>query len=71
MAQFDTPDQLSLPDLEEDVLDWWQDQNIFERSIEERDGQPTFTFYEGPPTANGTPGIHHVLARAQGHLLPL
>ncbi|WP_103019630.1 isoleucine--tRNA ligase [Salinibacter altiplanensis] len=64
MAQFDTPDQLSLPNLEEDVLDWWQDHNIFERSIEERDGQPTYTFYEGPPTANGKPGIHHVLARA-------
>ena len=64
MAQFDTPDQLSLPDLEEDVLDWWQDHDIFARSVEEREGQPTFTFYEGPPTANGTPGIHHVLARA-------
>ena len=64
MAQFDTPDQLSLPDLEEDVLDWWDDHDIFERSIAEREGQPTYTFYEGPPTANGTPGIHHVLARA-------
>jgi len=63
MAQFDPPDQLSLPDLEEDVLDWWDDQDIFERSIEEREGQPTYTFYEGPPTANGKPGIHHVLAR--------
>ncbi len=64
MAQFTTPDQLSLPDLEEDVLDWWKEQDIFERSIEEREGKPTFTFYEGPPTANGKPGIHHVLARA-------
>ena len=64
MAQFDSPDQLSLPDLEEDVLDWWQAHDIFERSVEEREGRPTFTFYEGPPTANGKPGIHHVLARA-------
>jgi isoleucyl-tRNA synthetase len=64
MAQFDTPDQVSLPDLEESILDWWDDNDIFERSIEEREGQPTFTFYEGPPTANGKPGIHHVLARA-------
>ena len=64
MARFDTPDQLLLPDLEEEVLDWWDDHDIFERSIEEREGQPTYTFYEGPPTANGTPGIHHVLARA-------
>jgi len=64
MAQFPTPDALSLPNLEEDVLDWWEDEAIFERSIEAREGQPTFTFYEGPPTANGKPGIHHVLARS-------
>ena len=64
MATFETTDQLTLPDLEEDVLDWWDEENIFERSIEEREGQPTYTFYEGPPTANGKPGIHHVLARA-------
>ena len=54
----------SLPELEESVLDWWTDHGIFEKSISEREGQPAFTFYEGPPTANGHPGIHHVMARA-------
>ena len=54
----------SLPELEESVLEWWTRQGIFEKSISERDGQPAFTFYEGPPTANGHPGIHHVMSRA-------
>ena len=54
----------SLPELEESVLKWWTKQGIFEKSISERDGQPAFTFYEGPPTANGHPGIHHVMSRA-------
>ena len=47
-----------------EVLDYWKEHNIFEQSIEKREGNPTFTFYEGPPSANGTPGIHHVMARA-------
>jgi len=64
MAQFTTLDQFDLPALEEDVLDWWSEHDIFTKSIDEREGQPTFTFYEGPPTANGRPGIHHVMARA-------
>jgi isoleucyl-tRNA synthetase len=54
----------SLPELEESVLEWWTEQGIFDKSISERDGQPAFTFYEGPPTANGHPGIHHVMSRA-------
>jgi len=54
----------SLPELEESVLDWWTENSIFEKSISERDGQPAYTFYEGPPTANGHPGIHHVMSRA-------
>ncbi len=49
--------------MEEEVLDWWKDQRIFERSIQEREGGPPFSFFEGPPTANGRPGIHHVMAR--------
>ena len=52
-----------LPDLEKDILSWWASNKIFEKSITLREGAPTFTFYEGPPTANGRPGIHHVLAR--------
>ncbi|TPG62982.1 isoleucine--tRNA ligase [Hymenobacter nivis] len=48
----------------EDVLAWWQENHIFEKSVSSREGQPTFVFYEGPPSANGAPGIHHVMARA-------
>lgn len=47
-----------------EILEFWKKEKIFEKSISTREGQPTFTFYEGPPSANGTPGIHHVMARA-------
>ncbi|MBL7848558.1 MAG: isoleucine--tRNA ligase [Cyclobacteriaceae bacterium] len=46
-----------------EVLNYWKAQSIFEQSVSNREGAPTFTFYEGPPSANGTPGIHHVMAR--------
>ena len=46
-----------------EVLTYWTQNQVFERSVSIRDGQPRFTFYEGPPSANGTPGIHHVMAR--------
>lgn len=45
------------------ILAFWQDQDIFQKSVDRREGMPVFTFYEGPPSANGTPGIHHVMAR--------
>ena len=64
MAQFKTLETFDLPDLEEDVLTWWNEHDVFAKSIDEREDQPTFTFYEGPPTANGHPGIHHVMSRA-------
>jgi isoleucyl-tRNA synthetase len=48
----------------DEILQFWKREGIFERSVSEREGQPTFTFYEGPPSANGTPGIHHVMARS-------
>jgi len=48
----------------EDVLAYWKSNNIFAKSVETRAGQPSFVFYEGPPSANGAPGIHHVMARA-------
>ena len=57
------PDALSYPKLEESVLDYWERNNVFERSQQAREGASTFSFYEGPPTVNGKPGIHHVLAR--------
>ncbi len=49
--------------LEEDLLAWWSDNRVFERCIENRQDGKSFTFYEGPPTANGRPGIHHILGR--------
>ncbi len=55
---------LNLPGIAETVLQRWQERRIFERSVEEREGAPSFTFYEGPPSANGLPGIHHVMARS-------
>jgi len=55
--------QLDLPAVNKEVLQWWEDHQVFEQSLKEREGAPEFVFYEGPPSANGTPGIHHVLAR--------
>ncbi|MBI2799564.1 MAG: isoleucine--tRNA ligase [Gammaproteobacteria bacterium] len=49
--------------LEHSILDWWDREQIFQQCLELRRRGPTFTFYEGPPTANGRPGIHHVLSR--------
>ncbi len=56
--------QVSYPEIAETILKYWEENKIFEKSISEREGAPSFTFYEGPPSANGTPGIHHVMARA-------
>ncbi|MGB5978169.1 MAG: class I tRNA ligase family protein, partial [Cyclobacteriaceae bacterium] len=47
-----------------EVLDFWKENDVFQKSIESRKENPSFTFFEGPPSANGTPGIHHVMARA-------
>ena len=55
--------QLSLPEINESILKLWDDNNLFHRSMSEREGCPSFVFYEGPPSANGMPGIHHVMAR--------
>ncbi len=54
---------LNLTEVNNQVLELWKKGNVFKRSIEEREGCPEFVFYEGPPSANGHPGIHHVLAR--------
>ena len=50
--------------MEEEILTWWESHGVFEKSISQREGGPSFSFYEGPPTANGRPGIHHVMGRA-------
>ncbi|MEO0404909.1 MAG: class I tRNA ligase family protein, partial [Bacteroidota bacterium] len=55
---------LDLPQMADKILEWWESENLFEKSIENRDGAENFVFYEGPPSANGMPGIHHVMARA-------
>jgi isoleucyl-tRNA synthetase len=56
-------DKLSYPDVEKAILKFWKEGRIFEKSISTREGGTGFTFYEGPPTANGRPGIHHVMSR--------
>jgi isoleucyl-tRNA synthetase len=55
--------QVDYPEIGESVLKYWKENQIFEQSVANRDGAETFTFFEGPPSANGTPGIHHVMAR--------
>ncbi|CAM3327789.1 isoleucine--tRNA ligase [Aequorivita lipolytica] len=55
---------LDLPKMAEEILDFWKEENIFEQSISIREGAKPFVFFEGPPSANGLPGIHHVMARA-------
>ena len=55
--------RVNFPDMEKEVLQFWKDRDIFHRTETEREGKPLFMLYEGPPTANGSPGIHHVVAR--------
>lgn len=57
------PDNIFLPDLEDEILAFWESDETFRRSVEEKDHERSFIFYEGPPTANGLPGIHHVISR--------
>ena len=54
---------LNLPEINNRVLGMWSDEDVFHRTVSEREGCPSFVFFEGPPSANGRPGIHHVLAR--------
>jgi isoleucyl-tRNA synthetase len=54
---------LNLPAIDKEILEFWENEKIFEKSYEQRDPQNSFVFYEGPPSANGMPGIHHVMAR--------
>jgi len=60
----------SFPELEERVLARWREEGVFERSLAQREGAPVWSFYEGPPTANGRPGSHHVLARVFKDVYP-
>ena len=71
MATFEpVASRLAFPELETSILEFWREHDIFKRSVEERPADKIFSFYEGPPTANGNPGIHHVLARAFKDVVP-
>ena len=63
MKKFNEYNQFNLSDINKEVLEKWDAEGVFARSISEREGAPSFVFYEGPPSANGMPGIHHVMAR--------
>jgi isoleucyl-tRNA synthetase len=62
--------KVDLPGLEQRVLEFWRNARIFEKSLEIRQGAPEWTFYEGPPTANGLPGLHHVESRTFKDIYP-
>lgn len=62
--------KVSFPYLESEILNFWKERHIFEKSVEARSGAAQFTLYEGPPTANGNPGIHHVLSRVFKDVIP-
>ena len=63
MKHFNEYKQLNLAEVSKQVLQQWEEEHLFEKSIETREGNPSFLFFEGPPSANGMPGIHHVMAR--------
>ncbi|MFT6870038.1 isoleucine--tRNA ligase [Polaribacter sp.] len=69
-AKFPEYKGLDLPKVAEEILDYWQENNIFEKSVSTREGAEPYVFFEGPPSANGLPGVHHVLARAIKDIFP-
>ena len=62
--KFPVYNQLNLPQINKEVLNEWDENDLFAKSMSEREGAPSFVFFEGPPSANGMPGIHHVMARS-------
>jgi isoleucyl-tRNA synthetase len=64
------PEKVSFPALEEGILERWRERDVFKESMRRREGAKPFVFYEGPPTANGRPGSHHVLARVFKDIFP-
>ena len=64
MAQYQEYKNLNLSEIAKEMLQFWEENDIFEKSLKNREGNKPFVFYEGPPSANGVPGIHHVMARA-------
>ena len=61
---------MNFVDREQEVLKFWNENDIFKKSMEEREGHPNYTFYDGPPTANGKPHIGHVLTRVIKDMIP-
>ena len=64
------PTHVDLPAMERDILGFWCTEDVFHRSLEASEGRPLWVFNEGPPTANGTPGTHHIEARAFKDIFP-
>ncbi|AUC85932.1 isoleucine--tRNA ligase [Polaribacter sp. ALD11] len=69
-AKFPEYKGLDLPKVAEEILNYWEQNNIFEKSVTTREGAEPYVFFEGPPSANGLPGVHHVLARAIKDIFP-
>jgi isoleucyl-tRNA synthetase len=69
-AKFPEYKGLDLPKVAEEILNYWQENEIFEKSVSTREDHESFVFFEGPPSANGLPGVHHVLARAIKDIFP-
>ena len=69
-AKFPEYKGLDLPKVAEEILNYWEENNIFEKSVTSRENAKPFVFFEGPPSANGLPGVHHVLARAIKDIFP-
>ncbi len=61
---------LDLPGIADEILQFWKEANIFEKSVTSREGKDSYVFYEGPPSANGAPGIHHVMSRTIKDIFP-
>ncbi|MEJ7797260.1 MAG: isoleucine--tRNA ligase [Solirubrobacteraceae bacterium] len=70
MAQRPVDPRQSFPELEQRVLERWRERDVFRESLRRREGAPPWVFWEGPPTANGPPGVHHVLSRAFKDIFP-
>ena len=71
MSQYrQVPAQVDLPALEHAVLDFWRESKVFAKTLEQSEGRPEWVFYEGPPTANGMPGAHHIEARVFKDVFP-
>jgi len=63
-AKYPEYKKLDLTQIAKEVQEWWEQNSVFEKSVDNRNGKTPYVFYEGPPSANGMPGIHHVMARS-------